>query len=124
MRFMMLVKHNGKAGQPPKEFMEAMEKISEEAAKSGAMVISGGLGPLATSTRVRLAGGELAVVDGPFAEAKEYVGGFAIFDFKTKEEAVKATVGFMDLHKRHWPGWEGETEIRQMSGPPDPPARR
>jgi hypothetical protein len=123
MRFMMMVKNCGQAGQPPKEFVEAMAKISEEAAKSGAMVISGGLGPLATSTRVRLAGGELAVVDGPFTESKEYVGGFAIFDFATKEEAVKATVGFMDLHKKYWPGWEGETEIRQMFGPQDPPPR-
>jgi len=118
MRFMMMVKHGEPSGPPPKEFMDAMAKIGEDAAKSGTMVISGGLAPLATSTRVRLSGGEIAVIDGPFTESKEFVGGFAIFDLKSKEEAVEATVGFMELHKKYWPGWQGETEIRQLEGPP------
>ncbi len=52
-------------------------------------------------------------------EAKEIVGGIAIFDLKSKEEAVEGALRFMELHKKHWPGWEGETEIRQMYGPED-----
>jgi hypothetical protein len=64
------------------------------------------------------------VLDGPFAEAKEVVGGFAQFEFKSKEEAIEAAVRFMELHKKHWPGWEGETEIRQVFGPEDFPPQR
>jgi len=49
------------------------------------------------------------VIDGPLAEATEVVGGFGQGEFKSKEEAVEAAVRFMELHKKHWPGWEGET---------------
>jgi len=47
------------------------------------------------------------VIDGPFTEAKEIVGGYAQFELKSKEEAVASAVRFMELHKKHWPGWEG-----------------
>ena len=83
------------------------------------MVGSGGLGPTALGARVRLSRGEMSVIDGPFTEAKEVVGGYAQFELKSKEEAIKAAVSFMELHKKHWPGWEGETEVRQMFGPED-----
>jgi hypothetical protein len=59
------------------------------------------------------------VIDGPFTESKEIVGGYAQFELPSKEEAVKGAVQFMELHRKHWPGWEGETEIRQMFGPED-----
>jgi hypothetical protein len=120
MRFMMMVKHAEKnSGPPPKAFMDAMTKISEEAIKNGAMVISGGLAPTAVSTRVRLSQGQVTPIDGPFTEAKEIVGGFAILEFKSREEAIQSAIGFMGLHKTHWPGWEGETEVRQIFGPED-----
>ncbi len=117
MRFMMLVKSAENSGRPPKELMDAMAKLSEEAAKANTMVDSGGLAPTAMSQRVRLSRGNLTVLDGPFTEAKEVVGGYAQFEFKTKEEATEAAVRFMELHQRHWPGWEGETEIRQVFEP-------
>ena len=117
MRFMMLVKHAENSGPPPKELMEAMAKLSEEAVKAGTMVASGGLAPTAVSTRVRLSGGQLTKVDGPFTEAKEVIGGYAVFELKSKEEAIEGAMRFMELHKKHWPGWEGETEIRQIFGP-------
>ncbi len=116
MRFMMLVKHAENSGPPPKPLMDAIAKLSEDASKAGTMVQSGGLGPTAQSTRVRLSRGQLTVIDGPFTEAKEIVGGFAMFDLKSKEEAIQASVRFMELHKEHWPGWEGETEIREVFG--------
>ena len=120
MRFMMMVKHAEKnSGPPPKAFMDAMTKISEEAIKNGAMVISGGLAPTAISTRVRLSQGQVTPIDGPFTEAKEIVGGFAILEFKSREEAIQSAICFMGLHKTHWPGWEGETEVRQIFGPED-----
>ncbi len=119
MRFMMLVKHAENQGPPPKGFMDEMAKLHEEAVKAGAIRENGGLSPLAKSTRVRVSKGQVTAVDGPFSEAKEVVGGFAVFELKSKQEAVEGAVRFMELHKKHWPGWEGETEIRQILGPED-----
>ena len=123
MRFMMIVKHAEKQGPPPKALMDAMAKLAEEANKAGTMLGSEGLGPTALGARVRLSGGKVTVTDGPFSEAKEIVGGYAQFELKSKEEAVESAVRFMELHKQHWPGWEGETEVRQMFGPEDFPPK-
>ena len=119
MRFMMIVKHAENQGPPPKQLMDAIAKLAEEEAKAGTMLGSGGLGPTALGARVRLSGGKVTVTDGPFTEAKEVVGGYAQFELKSKEEAVESAVRFMELHKKYWPSWEGETEVRQMFGPED-----
>jgi hypothetical protein len=119
MQFMMIVKSAERSGLPPQEFMEAVAKAGEEASKSGTMLGSGGLGPTALGARVRLSGGQITVIDGPFTEGKEIIGGYAQFELKSKEEAVESAKEFMELHKKFWPGWEGETEIRQMYGPED-----
>ena len=121
MRFMMIVKSAEGSGLPPKPLMDAIAKLSDEAAKAGTMVGGGGLGPTALGARVRLSRGEISVIDGPFTEAKEVVGGYAQFDLTSKEEAIKSAVKFMELHKQLWPGWEGETEVRQMFGPEEFP---
>ena len=123
MRFMMMVKTAERSEPPPKEMMDAMEKLTKEAAKAGELIQTGGLGPTAAGSRVRLAGGKITVTDGPFTEAKEVFGGYAVFELKSKEEAIERTRHFMELHRKHWPGWEGETEIRQVFGPPDLPAK-
>jgi hypothetical protein len=119
MRFMMLVKHAENSGPPPKELMDAIAILREEAVKNGTMLGNGGLSPIAQSTRVRVSKGQLTVTDGPFAEAKEVIGGYAQFEMKSKEEAIEGAVRFMELHKKYWPEWEGETEIRQIFGPED-----
>ena len=119
MRFMMIVKHDENQGPPPKPLMDAIEELAEEAAKAGTMVGNGGLGPTAQGARVRLSAGRVTVTDGPFTEVKEVIGGYAQFELKSKEEAIQSAVRFMELHKQHWPGWEGETEIRQMFNPQD-----
>jgi hypothetical protein len=116
MRFMMIVKHAEKQGPPPKQLMDAIAQLAEEATKAGMMLGSGGLGPTAQGARVRLSGGQVTVTDGPFSEAKEVVGGYAQFELTSKEEAIESAVRFMELHKIYWPGWEGETEVRQMFG--------
>src|SRR6202011_2707199 len=97
MRFMMMVKHpEGKnSGPPPKALMDAMDHIMQEAVKNGTMVIAGGLAPTAQSHRVRLSAGKISVIDGPFTETKEVVGGFAIMVFKSKEEDLQATKDFI-----------------------------
>jgi hypothetical protein len=117
MRFMMMVKHAENQGPPPQELMDAMAKITEEAVQGGTLLGSGGLAPLAQGSRIRISKGQLTVTDGPFTEAKEVVGGFAQFELKSKQEAIEGAVQFMELHRKHWPGWEGETEVRQIFGP-------
>jgi len=107
MRFMMIVKHAENQGHPPKALMDAIAKLAEEEVKAGTMLGSGGLGPTAQGARVRLSGGRVVVTDGPFTETNEVVGGYAQFELKSKEEAVRSAVRFMELHKKHWPGWEG-----------------
>ena len=119
MRFMMLVKSAENSGPPPKQLMDAIARLAEDAAKAGRMLGSGGLAPTAQSSRVRLSGGQLTVIDGPFTESKEVIGGYAQFEFKSKREAIDSALQFMDLHRQYWPGWEGETEIRQIYGPED-----
>lgn len=119
MRFMTLVKSGEKSGPPPAAFMEAMVKLSEDAAKGGALLEAGGLAPITMSKCVRLSQGRVRVIDGPFAETKEVIGGFALFEVESQQEMIDATVKFMELHRDHWPGWEGETEVRQIFGPSD-----
>jgi hypothetical protein len=119
MRFLMMVRHTENSGPPPKELMDAMAMLSEEAIKDGTMLGNGRLAPTAQGTRVRVSKGKLSLTDGPFTEAKEVIGGYAQFELKSKEEAIQGAVRFMELHRKYWPEWEGETEIRQIFGPED-----
>ena len=93
---------------------DAIDKLMAEQQKSGVFVSAGGLKPTAQGARVRIKDGKLRVSDGPFTEAKEIIGGFAILNAGSKKEAVELAKEFMDLHIRHWPGWEGECEVREM----------
>src|ERR1700740_3653929 len=112
MRFMMLVKHAEElSGPPPKALMDAIDKLAEESKRDNTMVIAGGLAPVAASTHVRVGDGKLTTTDGPFTEAKEIVGGFAIFDLKSKEEAIEGARNFMELHPIHCPAWKGATAV-------------
>lgn len=117
MKFMMIVNHKEGQGLPPKELIDAITKLAEEAAKAGTLLSNGGLAPTSAGARVRVSNGAVSVMDGLFAETKEIVGGYAVFELKSKEEAVESAVRFMELHKKYWPGWEGETEVRQMMEP-------
>jgi hypothetical protein len=119
MRFLMMVKHTENPGVPPKALMEAMDKLIERSVTDGSMINTGGLAPTAQSTRVRVSKGKLTVTDGPFTEAKEIIGGYAMFNLKSREEAIEKAKVFMELHRQHWPEFEGETEVRQIFGPED-----
>ena len=66
---------------------------------------------------MRLSGGKLTVFDGPFTESKEVIGGYAVYDLPSREEAMKWATRFMEVHRDNWPGWEGEAEVRQIFGP-------
>jgi hypothetical protein len=113
---MTLVKSAENLGPPPQEFTDAIEKQIADAIKSGQMVIGGGLAPTATSKRVRLSQGKITVIDGPFTEVKEVIGGFAIMEFKSHPEALESALANMELTRKYWPTWEGVIEIRQVFG--------
>jgi hypothetical protein len=119
MRFLMMIKSSENQGPLPKAVMDALSKVEEGDLKPGQIVATGALYPTAASTRVRVSQGQLNVMDGPFTETKEVVGGYAIMEFASREEAIESARGFMDLYRMHWPGWEGETEVRQIFGPHD-----
>ena len=120
MRFMTIVKHKEGPFEVPPALYEAINKLGEDAAKSGCVMVGrGGLLPTAEGTRIKLAGGKISVTDGPFAESKEVIGGFAIFEAPSKAEVLKWSMRFMELHKLHMPAWDCETEIRQMYGEGD-----
>jgi hypothetical protein len=117
---MTIVKSAEPFQMPPPALLQAIGKLADEATKAGVFVETAGLAPTAAGTRVRLSKGKISVTDGPFTEAKEVVGGYAIFDVGSKEEVLEWTRRFMELHRQHWPNWEGVTEVREMviSGPP------
>jgi hypothetical protein len=118
MRFMSFVTStSAHSGPPTPELMEQMNKLANREIKAGRMIDMGGLMPLSMGARVSIANGELSVIDGPFVEAKEVIGGYAIFEFKNKEEALASAVEFMQLHKDFMPGWEGTCEVRALAGP-------
>ena len=115
MRFMFIVKsaHNG---PPTPQILEAMHKLADREIKAGRMLDNGGLMPLAMGAQVRIVDGKLSVVDGPFVEAKEVIGGYAIFELRDKQEALASAREFMQLHKDLMPGWEGICEVRAFAG--------
>ena len=116
MRFMFIVK-SAQSGPPTPKLIEAMHKLADREIKAGRMLDSGGLTPLAMGAQVRIANGQLSVLDGPFVEAKEVIGGYAIFELPGKEEALASAKEFMQLHKEFMPGWEGTCELRAFAGP-------
>jgi hypothetical protein len=119
MRFMMLVKGNKnyEAGVPPDpELMAAIGQHAQEMIKRGKLLESGGLLPSSAGARVRVAGGKVTVVDGPFTEAKELVGGYAIMQAESRAEAIEMGKQFMKLHVDVLgASYEGELEIRQLA---------
>ena len=123
MQFMMIVKADAtyEAGVPPSpELMAAIGKLTEEGMKSGVVVANGGLLPSSKGARIRVGGGKLSVIDGPFAETKELIGGFAIIQAKSKQEAIELGSQFMQIHADILgPSYEGELEVRQMFDPAD-----
>jgi hypothetical protein len=102
------------SGPRPPSLIEAVEKLGEEAAKTGRLVSFGGLKPTSSGARVRSSKGKLVTTDGPFTESKEVIGGFSIFNVSSKDEALEEARKLMELHRIHWPTWEGVVEIRLM----------
>lgn len=119
MKYLCFVRHSEKYREspPPAALMEAMGKFVQQSMKDGTLVDTGGLLPSKDGVRVRLASGKITVTDGPFVESKEVIGGWAILKADSKAEAIRIATEFMDLHRKHWPAFEGESEVRPMFEP-------
>ena len=119
MKYLTFIRHpeSHRASPPPAALMEAMGKFVERSLKDGTLVDTGGLLPSKDGVRVRLANGKITVTDGPFSESKEVIGGWAILNARSKEEAIRIATEFMELHRKHWPEFEGESEVRPMFDP-------
>src|SRR5215213_9374216 len=103
MRFMVMIKAGEQVGPPPAELMDVMNKRMSELMGSGVMLDAGGLLPSHAGARVRLSGGRVATIDGPFTEAKELVGAYSIIQVASKQEALDLTTEVIQIHKDHWP---------------------
>ena len=118
MRFLSMIRIEEGTGQVPSEqLMSDMGKLMEELTRSRQLVSTAGLRPTSEGVRVRLRrGGTLSVADGPFTETKEVIGGYAVFEVTSREEAIALGKEFMQLHVDHMPGWEGVMEMREVAG--------
>jgi hypothetical protein len=115
MRYLGLVRTAENQGAPPPALMEAMDKFIAESLKDGSLVQTGGLAATSAGIRIRQSGGILRRTDGPFSEAKEVVGGYAILEAPSRSAAMDIMGRFMQLHEKNWPSWEGECELREIT---------
>ena len=113
MRFLSIYK-TAETGVPPTpEHMETMQRLIEEGMKAGWLLATEGCLPTALGARVRSSGGNVVVTDGPFAETKEVIAGFALLEAASKEEAIRMTKDFLKI------AGDGECELRQIFTPTD-----
>ena len=114
MKYMLLIKHEESLRNQkiPQALMDAMGVFVGGGLESGVIKDTAGLKSTSDATEVQLKDGKMTVVNGPFTESKEIVGGFCIIDVPTREEALKWTNAFVDLHRIHWPACEIACELR------------
>ena len=115
MRFLSMIRVDETTGQQPSpKLMEDMGKLMDEMIREGTLVSTAGLRPTAEGVRVRSRRGKLSMTEGPFTETKEVIGGYAIFEAKDLEEAIRHTRRFLDVHGDEW---DLECEVRPLAGP-------
>ena len=117
-RYMMLITHpeDYRNQDIPQGLLDEMGTFATEKLKSGTLIDTAGLEPTSRGTRVRLSRGKLSFTDGPFTETKEVVGGYAIIEAYSREHAVELATEFMEIHRKHWPEFEGACEVRALEG--------
>ncbi len=112
MRFLSMIRIDETTGQVPSErLMADMGKLLEELTRAGVMIDTAGLRPTSEGVRVRSRNGRLSMTDGPFTETKEVIGGYAILETESKEQAVEVTRRFLEIHGNEW---NIECEVRQL----------
>jgi hypothetical protein len=119
MRYLVLLKAaSTPTSTPSPDLMAAIMTLGEEAKNAGVLIDTQGLQPSAAGSRVTLVQGQLTAADGPFTESKELIS-YAVYDVRSKEDAVEWTNRFLKLHRDLWPGWEGEADVLKVFGPED-----
>jgi hypothetical protein len=117
MRALVLLKMSEQVGVPPEPLFAAMDETIKDIEKTITIIDTTGLVPTAeAATKIQVTGGKTTVLDGPFAESRELVGGYALVEADTYEQAVEAARKIVQVHTDHWPTWEGEAEVRQVMG--------
>ena len=114
MPFLSVIRASEQQGAPPQGLMDAMDRYVAESLRNGTVITTGGLAPSTAAARIRVERGRIKVVDGPFTESKEVIGGYAVIAAATRDEAIRSTTEFMQLHVDHWPEWQGECELREL----------
>jgi len=120
-RFMGLVRMAEGHPPPPQAMIDAMDAFIGEQAGKGVFLDGGGLAAQAETVNFLVRKGEVTRVDGPYAESKEVVGGWAIMQYDTVEEAVKGQELFAEVHREHWPECEFVATMRQIQDEPPAP---
>lgn len=121
MRFLSMIRHEENPNKVPSEqLMADMGRLIEQMSREGSLVDTAGLRPTAEGVRVRLRAGRLSTVDGPFAESKEMIGGYAILEADSMAQAIELTKRFLALHGDEW---DLECEVRQMEWHDGEPCR-
>jgi hypothetical protein len=115
MQFLSMIRIDETRDQVPSEqLMNDMGKLIDEMTRKGVLIRTAGLRPTAEGVRVRLRGGRLSTIDGPFTETKEVIGGFAILEAASMQEAIELTRRFLKIHGDEW---DIDCEVRQLDGP-------
>ena len=115
MRFLSMIRIDETTGQKPSQrLMDEMGKLMEEMIRTGALVSTAGLRPTKEGVRVRSRYGKLSMTEGPFTETKEVIGGYAILEARSLEEAIELTKRFLQVHGDEW---DVECEVRPLDGP-------
>lgn len=119
MRFLSYIEfdRDGAFGQPPAALRSAVTGFMSEVAGQGALVDQGGLSAPADGIYHRVGDGQLTITDGPFAESKEVIGGYLMYDVRSKQEAGEYARRFMQLHLDLWDRFEGVCVTRQVFQP-------
>ena len=115
MRFLSMVRVNESSGQRPNErLMREMGELMQEMTRSGKLIATAGLAPTSQGFRMRSNHGKLTTTDGPFSETKEVIGGYALLEAASIEEAREITRRFLEVHGDEW---NVECEVRALAGP-------
>src|SRR5437763_1628370 len=114
MRFLSMIRIDEKTQVPSEQLMNDMGQLMDEMTREGTLIRTAGLRPTAEGVRVRLRNGKLSTIDGPFPETKEVIGGFAILEAASMQQAIELTRRFLKIHGD---AWDIECEVRPFDGP-------
>jgi len=117
-RYLMLIRHHEdyRNAAIPQALLDEMGEFVTEKLKSGVLIDTAGLRPSSETATVRLSRGKVKATDGPYTEAKEVIGGYALINARSRAEAIDIVTAFVELHRRNWPEFECAVEMRPIEG--------